>query len=209
MDVTGHNGHKPKWPQPKRPQTGTATNRNGHKPERPQTETATGRNGYKSKRPQTGTATNRNGHRPEGPQTETATDRKGHKPKRPHQLQDNFMTMRPATIWRRICWAIYRTQYCRIFMKFTGTDGNINTALSATYQMDMPEFFFRRRIQMNYFFNLLGNTTSHFRSLVYNTCISRWWWPTTTILQLWAETADWIISRFKFYIAKHALFRKV
>ena len=55
--VTGHNGHKRKRPQPKRPQTETATNRNGHKP----------------KRPQTGTATNRNGRRPERPQTETAT----------------------------------------------------------------------------------------------------------------------------------------
>ena len=54
---------------------------------------------------------------------------------------DNFMTMRPATILRRICWANYRAQYCRIFMKFTGTDGNINTALSATHQMDMSEFF--------------------------------------------------------------------
>ena len=49
---SGHNGHKPKRPKPKRPQTGTATNRNGHKPERPQTE-----------RPQTETATNRNGHK--------------------------------------------------------------------------------------------------------------------------------------------------
>ena len=68
--VTGHNGHNPKRPQPKRPQTGMATDRNGHKPERPQT----------------GTATNLNGHRPERPQTETATDRNGHKPKRPHQL---------------------------------------------------------------------------------------------------------------------------
>ena len=71
--VTGHNGHKPKRPQPKRPQTETATNRNGHKLERPQTETATNRNGHKPKRPQTGTATNRKGHRPEWPQTKTAT----------------------------------------------------------------------------------------------------------------------------------------
>ena len=54
---------------------------------------------------------------------------------------DNFMTMRLATIWRRICWANYRTQYCRIFMKFTGTYDNTNTALSATYQMDMLVFF--------------------------------------------------------------------
>ena len=67
---------------------------------------------------------------------------------------DNFMTMRQATIWRHICWANYRTQYCWIFMKFIGTDGNINTALSVTYQMDMPEFFSRRWIQMNYFVNL-------------------------------------------------------
>ena len=81
--VTGHNGHKPKRPQPKRPQTEKATNRNGHKPEWPQTETATNRNGHKPKRPQTGTATNRNGHRPERPQIETATDLTGHKPKRP------------------------------------------------------------------------------------------------------------------------------
>ena len=56
---------------------------------------------------------------------------------------DNFMTMRLATIWRRICWPNYRTQYCRIFMKFTGSGGNISTALSAAYQMDMPEFFFQ------------------------------------------------------------------
>ena len=116
------------------------------------------------------------------------------------------MTMRPATIWRHICWANYSTQYCRIFMKFTGTDGNINTALSATYQMDMPDFYFSGRwIQMNYFVNLLDNTTYHFRSLVYNARISRWWWPTTMILQLWAGSADWIISRLQFYIAKHAL----
>ena len=71
--VTGHNGHKPKRPQPKRPQTETATDRNGHRPKRPQTGTATDRNGHKPERPQTGTATNRNGHRPEQPQTETAT----------------------------------------------------------------------------------------------------------------------------------------
>ena len=55
------------------PQTGTATDRNGHKPERPQTETATNQNGHKPERPKTRTATNRNGHRPERPQTETAT----------------------------------------------------------------------------------------------------------------------------------------
>ena len=64
-------------------------------------------------------------------------------------LQDNFMTMRQATIWRRICLANYRTQYCWIFMKFTGTDGNINTALSVTYQMDMPEFVSRRWITLS------------------------------------------------------------
>ena len=34
---SGHNGHKPERPKPKRPQTETATNRNGHRPERPQT----------------------------------------------------------------------------------------------------------------------------------------------------------------------------
>ena len=84
--VTGHNGHKPKRPQPKRPQTETATNRNSHKPERPQTETATNRSGHKPERPQTETATNRNDHRPKRLQTETATDRNGNKPERPHQL---------------------------------------------------------------------------------------------------------------------------
>ena len=98
-----------------------------------------------------------------------------------------------------------RTQYCRIFMKFTGTGGNINTALSATYQMDVSEFFAMRWVQMNDFVNLLGNATYHFRSLVYNACISRWWWPTTAILQLWAESADWIISRLHFYITERAL----
>ena len=76
--VTGHNGHKPKRPQPKRPQTETATNRNGHKLERPQTGTATNRNGHKPERPQTGTATNRNGHKPKRPQTGTATNWNGH-----------------------------------------------------------------------------------------------------------------------------------
>ena len=76
--VTGHNGHKPKRPQPKRPQTETATNRNGHRPERPQTETATDRNGHKPERPQTETATDRNGHKPKRPQTGTATNRNRH-----------------------------------------------------------------------------------------------------------------------------------
>ena len=75
---SGHNGHKPKRPKPKRPQTETATNRNGHKPKRPQTGTATDRNGHRPKRPQTETATNRNGHKPERPQTETATNRNRH-----------------------------------------------------------------------------------------------------------------------------------
>ena len=51
VPVTGHNDHKPKGPQPKRPQTETPTNRNGHRPKWPQTGG-----------PQTGTATNRNGH---------------------------------------------------------------------------------------------------------------------------------------------------
>ena len=49
--VTGHNGHKPKRPQPNRPQTETATNRNGHRPKRPQTETATNLNGHKPDSP--------------------------------------------------------------------------------------------------------------------------------------------------------------
>ena len=66
--VSGHNGHKPKRPKPKRPQTETATDQNGHKPKRPQTETATNRNGHKPKRPQTEKATNRNGHKPKRPQ---------------------------------------------------------------------------------------------------------------------------------------------
>ena len=60
---SGHNGHKPKQPKPKRPQTKMATNRNGHRPEWPQTETATDPNGHKPKRPQSVTATNRNGHK--------------------------------------------------------------------------------------------------------------------------------------------------
>ena len=66
-------------------------------------------------------------------------------------------------------------------------------------------FFSRGWIQMNYFVNMLGNTMYHFRSLVYNVHISRLWWPTTTMLQLWAESVNWFISRPKFYIAKHAL----
>ena len=76
---SGHDGHKPERPKPKRPQTETATNRNGHKPKRPQTETPTDRNGHRPKRPQTEKATNRNGHKPERPQTQTATNRNGHK----------------------------------------------------------------------------------------------------------------------------------
>ena len=76
---SGHNGHKPKRPKPKRPQTETATNRNGHRPKRPQTETATNRNGHRPERPQTETATDRNGHKQERLQTETATNRNGHK----------------------------------------------------------------------------------------------------------------------------------
>ena len=59
-----HNGHNPKWPKPKRPQTETATNRNGHRPK-----------GHKPKRPQTETATDRNGHKPKRPQTETVINR--------------------------------------------------------------------------------------------------------------------------------------
>ena len=48
--VSGLNGYKPEWPQPKRPQTETATTRNGHKPTRSQTETVTNRNGHKQER---------------------------------------------------------------------------------------------------------------------------------------------------------------
>ena len=66
--VTGHNGHKLKWPQPKRPQTETATN-----PKRPQTETVTNPNGHKPEQPQTETATDRNGHKRERPQNKMAT----------------------------------------------------------------------------------------------------------------------------------------
>ena len=89
--LTGHNGPKPKRPQPKRPQTGMATNRNGHKPKRPQTGTAT-----------TETATDRNGHEPKGPQTETATDQKSHKPKRPQTgttTQDDIPIFCKARVW--------------------------------------------------------------------------------------------------------------
>ena len=56
MKVTGHNDHKPKWPQLKGSQTETAINWNGEKPKRPQTEAATNPKG-----PLTETATNRNG----------------------------------------------------------------------------------------------------------------------------------------------------
>ena len=45
--ASGQNGHKPKRPKPKQPQTETATDRNGHKPKWPQT-----------KRPQTKMDTN-------------------------------------------------------------------------------------------------------------------------------------------------------
>ena len=94
--VTGHNGHKPKRPQPKRPQTETATNRNGHKLERPKPETATDRNGHKPKRPQTETATNRNGHKPKGhkpkrPKNETAKNQNGHEPERPHKMISQYI----------------------------------------------------------------------------------------------------------------------
>ena len=71
----GHNGHKPERRKPKRPQTETAINRNGHRPERPQTKAATNRNGHRPERPQTEMATNRNGHKPERPQTGTATNK--------------------------------------------------------------------------------------------------------------------------------------
>ena len=63
-----------------------------------------------------------------------------------YRTWDNFITIRPATIWSRICWANYCTRCCRIFMKFTATDGNINTTLSATYQVDVLEIFSMRWI---------------------------------------------------------------
>ena len=72
---SGHNGHKPNRPKPKRPQTETATDRNGQKLKRQQTGTATDRNSHKPKRPQTGTATDQSGHKPKRPQTVTATNR--------------------------------------------------------------------------------------------------------------------------------------
>ena len=81
--VAGHNGHKPNRPQPKRPQTGTATNRNGHKRGRPQTETAT----------------NRNGHEPKKPQTETATNQISHKPERPHEMIHQYIAGHIYDIW--------------------------------------------------------------------------------------------------------------
>ena len=86
--VTGHNGHKPKRQQPKRPQTGKATNRNGRKPK---TGMATNRKGHRPKRPQTETATNRNGHRPRQPKTKTATNRNGHTRWYPNILQGTCM----------------------------------------------------------------------------------------------------------------------
>ena len=52
ITATNLNGHNLNGDKPKRPDTGTATNRKGHKPERPQTETATNRKGHKPERPQ-------------------------------------------------------------------------------------------------------------------------------------------------------------
>ena len=82
ITATNRNGQNLNGHKPKRPQTGTATDRNGHKPKRPQTGTATNRNGHKPKRPQTGAATNRNGHKPERPQIKidtTISDSAGYK----------------------------------------------------------------------------------------------------------------------------------
>ena len=87
ITATNRNGQNLNGHKPKRPQTGTATDRNGHKPKRPQNKKATDRNGHKLKRPQTerpqtGTATYRNGHKPERPQIEidtTTSDSAGYK----------------------------------------------------------------------------------------------------------------------------------
>ena len=46
ITATNRNGQNLNGHKPKRPQTGTATDRNGHKPKRPETETATDRNGH-------------------------------------------------------------------------------------------------------------------------------------------------------------------
>ena len=78
ITATNRNGQNLNGHKPKRPQTGTATDRNGHKPKWPQTGTATNRNGHKPKRPQTETATNQSGHKPERPQTGTATNKNRH-----------------------------------------------------------------------------------------------------------------------------------
>ena len=43
--VSGHTGHKPKRPKPKRPQTEKATNRKGHKPKRSVAVSVCGRSG--------------------------------------------------------------------------------------------------------------------------------------------------------------------
>ena len=98
---SGHNGHKPERPKPKRPQTETATNRNGHRPKRPQTETATNLNGHRPERPQTETATNRNGHKPKWPQTGAATNRNGHKPERPQIKIDT--TISDSAGYKSVC----------------------------------------------------------------------------------------------------------
>ena len=83
MRVTGHNGQKPKRPQSKRPQTETATSRDGHRPKRPQTEMAT----------------DWNGHKPKLPQTEKSTYRKDHKPKWPHDMISQYIAMPMYGFW--------------------------------------------------------------------------------------------------------------
>ena len=98
---------------------------------------------------------------------------------------DNFMTMRPATIWRRTCWANYRTQYCRIFMKFTGTDGNINTALSATYQNITLTGLI---LEISYGFLTHHNTTYQLRNLFGVYCI----WDVIIIQVLSLELGEYL-----------------
>ena len=96
--VTGHNGHKPKRPQPKRPQTETATNLDGHWPKRPQLKTATNWNGHRPEQAQTETATNRNGHKPK----QTATNRNGHNSCQLQRESNTDFFMSNPNQWRPI-----------------------------------------------------------------------------------------------------------
>ena len=78
--VTSQNVDKPKRRQPKRPQTGTSTNRNAtnqnvYKPKRRQTKRSTNQHVDKPKHRQTDTSTNRNVEKPKRWQTETSTNK--------------------------------------------------------------------------------------------------------------------------------------